>query len=229
MYPLLMKDRPCIEEPCLFNGVHAPNIDFYRDKFIGTSEFWYTANDVFQVGGEYNFHEFSQSVKQFCESDWNEVKKYSDEGKYNGISTDLLVDSCFKANWILSVLHEGFDMPRVGIEAVEHEEDLVDDSKKVAAAVAFQSTDKVGDHDLSWTLGKIVLYVSSLVASPDNDTPVGIMPSASDIDRFGKSFITGSLLDNSSSSVQAGGGSPFFRHILLLFILALLLLSLIHI
>ncbi|SCV05986.1 LANO_0H19570g1_1 [Lachancea nothofagi CBS 11611] len=218
IFPLLMKDLPCREEPCLFNGIHAPAIDFYNDKFVGTSEFWYTANDVFKVGGEYNFHEFSRKVKEFCETDWAEVEKLRDSGKYDGISVELLSDSCFKANWILSVLHEGFDMPRVGIELPDSAEDQKDKTEDVVAAVAaFRSTDSVNGHDLSWTLGKIVLYVSASVASSKSDGPVGIMPSDNDVTSFKKVFISGSLAGlNSQQDPYRIRSWSFLRFLVLL-------------
>ncbi|CUS21935.1 LAQU0S04e04214g1_1 [Lachancea quebecensis] len=212
IFPLLRKDTPCIEEPCLFNGVHAPAIDFYNDKFIGTSEYWYTANDVFQVGGEYNFHDFSQKVKEFCESDWREVEQHSENGRYNDIPTKLLLDSCFKANWILSVLHEGFGMPRVGIEIPDDQDaNDRDTSRSAAASVAFQSTDSIEGYDLSWTLGKIVLYVSGLVEASRNEALVGINPSKNDIRIFGKHFIPGSI---SKSEVSATGYRGLANHLM---------------
>jgi Golgi apyrase len=39
--PLLNESVSCPEHPCLFNGVHAPKIDFERQRFVGVSEYWY--------------------------------------------------------------------------------------------------------------------------------------------------------------------------------------------
>ncbi|SCW03475.1 LAFE_0G11276g1_1 [Lachancea fermentati] len=209
IYPLLLKDLPCMEEPCLFNGVHAPQIDFNKDKFVGTSEFWYTANDVFKIGGEYNFNEFSQKVKEFCEAEWDVVKDRNEKGMYNNIPTQILLESCFKANWVLNVLHEGFDMPRVGIElpAEEHNDDA---DEYIPVAAAFQSADSINGQELSWTLGRIVLYSSSLIESDDKDHKVGILPSDNEINSFEKSFIPGSIgtIDELSTSIGSVKSSP---------------------
>ncbi|SCU94644.1 LAME_0F08372g1_1 [Lachancea meyersii CBS 8951] len=221
IFPLLMKDIPCREEPCLFNGVHAPSIDFYKDKFVGTSEFWYTANDVFQIGGEYNFYDFSLKVNEYCETNWSEIEELSKSGKFNDLSPKLLMESCFKANWILSVLHEGFEMPRVGIEVPGSEDDKKDDTEKiVAAAAAFRSTDSVNGHELSWTLGKIVLYASALVADPSEDLPVGIRPSANDIQNFNKKFIPGWATQYQSGSNSILNFSRFFSLLVMILIVA---------
>ncbi|SCU84149.1 LAFA_0D08460g1_1 [Lachancea sp. 'fantastica'] len=225
IFPLLRKSTPCREEPCLFDGVHAPAIDFYKDKFVGTSEFWYTANDVFQTGGEYNFYEFSREVKEFCETDWSEIEKLSKSGRFKDLSPKLLLDSCFKANWILSVLHEGFEMPRVGIEVPNNDDKdaNVDTEKVVAAAAAFQSTDSVNGHELSWTLGKIVLYVSALVADGQSSVSVGIKPSANDMNKFNKKFIPGAtgLVKNGNNVFLHSWLSVFMFLLMISFVSAL--------
>ncbi|CDO93883.1 unnamed protein product [Kluyveromyces dobzhanskii CBS 2104] len=184
MYPLLLNNLPCSEEPCLFNGVHAPKINFEQDRFVGISEYWYTANDVFKMNGEYNFHEFSSNVKDFCESNWTTLRQNNAEGLYNGISDDYLMDSCFKANWILNILHEGFDLPRINIDVPDTEHD---DGRHIP----FKSAEKINNHDLSWTLGRILMYASGLVTAGDKSVTVGIEPSSMDEKRTGKQFIPG--------------------------------------
>ncbi|KAJ1945592.1 Golgi apyrase, partial [Linderina macrospora] len=48
--PLLNK-TVCPIEPCLFAGVHAPEIDFGTQQFIGVSEYWYASHDYLGLGG----------------------------------------------------------------------------------------------------------------------------------------------------------------------------------
>ncbi|QLG73748.1 hypothetical protein HG535_0F02590 [Zygotorulaspora mrakii] len=184
IYPLLLKNMPCRDKPCLFNGVHAPQIDYYRDKFIGTSEYWYTANDLFKLGGNYNFEEFSSHVKEFCRMDWETIKSNSEDGLYNSISVDLLIDSCFKANWILNVLHEGFNLPRVGIDNIESPKDG-------NTHPLFQSADSVQENELSWTLGKILLYACGSIKAGIAGTTVGVKPSENSL--LAHNFLPGSL------------------------------------
>lgn len=183
-YPLLLKNLPCLEEPCLFNGVHAPEIDFQKDKFVGISEYWYTANDVFHMGGEYNFLKFSEKVKVFCESDWDTIMENSEAGEYNKLPKSLLADACFKANWVINVLHEGFNLPRVGIEEKMPEE-IVDDFDN---HIPFQSAGSIKGAELSWTLGRMILYASSIIAASDK-TLVGIQPAMNER----KPFISGGI------------------------------------
>lgn len=187
-YPLLLKNLPCTDEPCLFNGVHAPEIDFYKDKFVGVSEYWYTANDVFHTGGEYSFLKFSEKVKLFCESDWADIQKNSKNGDYHNIPDSLLLDACFKANWVLNVLHEGFNLPRIDIEAKMPDEVVEDFDNHIP----FQSAGTMKGSELSWTLGKILLYASSQVKASDK-IDVGILPSENEVKLENKKFIPGGI------------------------------------
>lgn len=41
--PLLDKHAACNHPPCLFHGVHTPEIDFEVDRFVGVSEYWFSA------------------------------------------------------------------------------------------------------------------------------------------------------------------------------------------
>lgn len=164
IYPLLMNHLPCVDEPCLFNGIHTPTLNFDKDKFVGVSEYWYTANDIFHSGGEHNFHSFNEKVKDFCESRWDDILRNSKDGKYSGLPVTFLYDACFKANWVLNILHEGFKLPRLGLE--------IDGQKDTSGVenvhTPFKSADSVNGEELSWTLGKILLVASSHVEASDS-------------------------------------------------------------
>lgn len=197
IYPLLQKNIPCPEEPCLFNGVHGPKLNFEKDKFVGISEYWYTANDVFQSGGEYNYHSYNEKVKEYCESDWKDILKNSETGKYSNLDSEkFLKDACFKASWVLDVLHEGFELPRLGLETSgdSNEKDKEAMNKIEKTHVPFKSADSINGEELSWTLGKILLYASSRIQPDTQDAPtIGIKPS----DLSGKQFIpAGSISKN---------------------------------
>ena len=204
-YPLLLKNLPCTDEPCLFNGVHAPEIDFYKDKFVGVSEYWYTANDVFHTGGEYSFLKFSEKVKLFCESDWADIEKNSKNGDYHNLPDSLLIDACFKANWVLNVLHEGFNLPRIDIEA-KMPDHVVEDFDN---HIPFQSAGTIKGSELSWTLGKMILYASSQIKSSDK-TIVGIQPSENEVKLEHKTFIPGGTVGTKTGSDKDYESLNFF-------------------
>ncbi|QPG74319.1 hypothetical protein FOA43_001646 [Brettanomyces nanus] len=176
IYPLLLKHLPCKEDSCLFNGVSAPAIDFDKDRFVGISEYWYTANDVFHMAGDYNFKDFEQRLKGFCEADWSQVEQNYENGKYGGnIQIPLLRDCCFKASWVVNVLHEGFGLPRIGFEADDSNNN--DNNNYEDLKPAFQSVNTIKGAELSWTLGKILLYASSQTLAPIYSASVGVYPS----------------------------------------------------
>jgi Golgi nucleoside diphosphatase len=45
------------------NGVHQPPIVFRNSEFYGFSEFWYTMEDVFRIGGLYGSKKFEEEAK----------------------------------------------------------------------------------------------------------------------------------------------------------------------
>ncbi|CAG8585706.1 16753_t:CDS:1 [Acaulospora colombiana] len=154
-YPLLNKTTKCTDEPCLFNGVHTPNIDFSVNHFIGISEYWYTSEDVFDLGGTWNYREFTKKAKSYCEEDWDKIYSDYHEGKWNSSSIDLprLEMQCFKAAWLANVLHEGIGVPK----------DSNSDKKMKKNVPYFQSVNSISDMQVSWTLGKMVLEASSTI------------------------------------------------------------------
>lgn len=177
-YPLLLKHLPCTDDPCLFNGVHVPMIDFTKDHFVGVSEYWYTINDIFGLGGTYSFSNFNTALKDFCQSNWDNILDNYNNNRYNGIKLDYLKDSCFKGGWVINVLHEGFGVPRLDFEEGE--------------GFYFKSAAQINGSELLWTLGKALLY--ALLQVPGSklghtETMVGI--SASEAGPHSGRFIAG--------------------------------------
>ncbi|CAK7900954.1 golgi apyrase [[Candida] anglica] len=191
IYPLLLKNIPCTDTPCLFNGIHGPKLNFDDDKFIGISEYWYTANDIFQSGGEYNYHAFNNKVKEFCESDWSTILQNSANGQYSNLDPEtFLRDACFKASWVMNVLHEGFELPRLDVDATPETDKSAEELAKELTNkhIPFKSADSVNGDELSWTLGKMLLFASSQIRPGyENDKNVGIYPS----EISGQDFVPG--------------------------------------
>ncbi|GAB1519640.1 Golgi apyrase [Rhizoctonia solani] len=197
--PLLNKHAPCPDSrSCLFNGVPAPPIDFSVSRFIGVSEYWYSSENVFGLGGGYDFVQYERAASAFCGQNWDELVAAHDKArvehgreglggdghteKYGeivevgqwGRNVELkrLEMQCFKAAWIVNVLHEGIGIPRivdshgnstdqdtaasVSISAEEKGLGKTQSSKKLPSPT-FQSMESVNDTAISWTLGKMVI------------------------------------------------------------------------
>jgi golgi apyrase len=192
--PLLNKDSPCVGIPCLFGGKRVPTIDFSVSRFIGVSEYWYSSEQIFGLGGAYDFVQYERAASNFCMQEWKSIVSHHDRLKEDGhlggdgeleqegevigigywgpeVELSRLELQCFKAAWIVNVLHEGLGMPRIvdpGGNSTDHKAiDQVDESAggKGLGKPTFQSADTVGDTAITWTLGKMVLEASKEIRS----------------------------------------------------------------
>lgn len=180
--PLLNKNAPCKEEPCLFDGKHVPPIDFSVNHFIGISEYWYSTQEVWSLGGAYDFVEFEKHAINYCKRNWDEIVRDHKSGTRWPTTVEIsrLESQCFKAAWIINILHEGIGIPRIVDKggSGDHAGHAGERVEKAAAKgldsrpPSFQSLNDVGDVLVSWTLGKMVLEVSqSMPAAPGQTNP----------------------------------------------------------
>lgn len=201
-YPLLHKEAACPDEPCLFNGVHVPAIDFDVNHFVGISEYWHTTHDIFEMGHKdraYDFETYQRRVSEFCSQDWSHIEADVAEKKYGEkVDKDTAGALCFKASWLINMLHEGVGIPRVGLEASpvsstaapNTTSQMLNSAKQEGYLAPFQAVNKIDNTEVSWTLGKMVLYASSMVPAADESTSaVG----------FGKNTPTSSKPDSAGS------------------------------
>ncbi|KAK3095111.1 hypothetical protein FSP39_010449 [Pinctada imbricata] len=95
LIPLLNQSAPCERPFCSMAGVHQPDIPFLKSEFYGFSEFWYTMEDVYRMGGVYDSKKFDLEAEKFCKTDWStlqgwyEKKLYpnADENRFRGMKT----------------------------------------------------------------------------------------------------------------------------------------------
>ncbi|KAJ7154261.1 nucleoside-diphosphatase [Mycena filopes] len=197
--PLLNKTAPCPDSPCLMNGVHVPAIDFSVSHFIGVSEYWYSSEHVFGLGGPYDFVQYERAASKFCSRPWAGIVTEHEEARArqhlltgdgeverdgevvevgnwsDKVELSRLEMQCFKAAWIANVLHEGIGMPRIvdagGNNTTDGEKVAQQAENKGLGRPTFQSIDSVGDIAISWTLGKMVLEASKEVPPLAKSTP----------------------------------------------------------
>ncbi|KAG0203194.1 Golgi apyrase [Mortierella sp. NVP41] len=183
---LLNKDKECHDEPCLFNGVHTPPIDFNINTFIGVSEYWYSQHDILGLGGAYDYAEFEQKSAEFCNSEWDEIR---DRPEHQHQVLERLEMQCFKSAWLSNVLHGGFGLPRFGEKgAIGSEEQSSEVLEKAEESIKkknwrppFQSINAIKDIQVTWTLGAMLLISSGSLAPPDphhaeHHSPSQILP-----------------------------------------------------
>lgn len=168
--PLLNREVPCPDEPCIM-GVHVPPIDFSVNHFIGVSEYWYSTQELWSLGGVYDFQTFQKSALEYCSQDWSAIENSHTIGGSKPVDVHRLEMQCFKAAWIVNVLHEGIGIPRLALDRIpvsgtnETEEALRKAGEKGFAGVPpnFQSVNEINDVAVSWTLGRIVLEVTDSI------------------------------------------------------------------
>ena len=181
--PLLEKDHICEDNPCLLNGVHVPAIDFDVNHFVGVSEYWHTTHEIFEESHKdkaYDFNTYQQRVSDFCSQDWDVIRKGIDKHAWGKkVDEKTAIEVCFKASWLINILHEGIGIPRVGLEATPDSmqngtKKMLDNAKDKGFTASFQAVNKIENTEVSWTLGKMVLYASSQISPQKDDAlPVG--------------------------------------------------------
>ncbi|KAJ4331187.1 Golgi apyrase [Didymella glomerata] len=176
-FPLLEKEKECLDEPCLLNGQHVPAIDFDVNHFVGVSEYWHTTHEIFEnkhKSKAYDFKTYQERVSDFCNQDWKHIQKGIDKGKWGKkVDEEKAREVCFKASWIINMLHDGIGVPRVGIEPLPSDSTnttkaVLDSAKEKGFLDPFQAVNKINDVEVSWTLGKMVLYAASEIPPPDD-------------------------------------------------------------
>jgi len=176
--PLLAKEKACTDTPCLINGQHVPAIDFDVNHFVGVSEYWHTTHEIFEKGHKdkaYDFKTYQERVSDFCHQDWKDIEQGISKSKWgNKVDEEKAREVCFKASWIINMLHDGIGVPRVGIEPLpptgkNGTKAVHNKAKEKGFLDPFQAVNKINDVEVSWTLGKMVLYASSEVDMPSPD------------------------------------------------------------
>ena len=181
-FPLLNKNKPCEDSPCLLNGVHVPAIDFDVNHFVGVSEYWHTTHEIFEFGHKdkaYDWKTYQERVNEFCSSGWSDIQRDVKKQRWGKkVTESTTAEVCFKASWLINVLHEGIGIPRVGLEHMNNghngTKEVLHGVKHKGFTDPFQAVNKIDHKDVSWTLGKAVLYAASEVPPKRiNTLPVG--------------------------------------------------------
>ncbi|KAA8917322.1 hypothetical protein TRICI_000516 [Trichomonascus ciferrii] len=141
-----------------------PGFDFDVNHFVAVSEYWDLA-DGFEMGGKFDYNELSKKVKDFCESDWIVIENNGKEfGKFSRKDLEML---CFKANWMLGVISEGYSFP-----SVKDREDKEPEGSLSEFMHPLQTAEEVNGVQFSWTLGRALLYASAELSPNGSSTGI---------------------------------------------------------
>lgn len=236
-YPLLGKDAPCKDDPCLLNGQHVPAIDFDVNHFIGVSEYWHTTHGVFgQESKVYDLIAYEQEVNNFCSQDWSVIENGLDKRKKTlEQKAENAREACFKASWLINVLYEGIGIPRIGLgDAPSHKVNAtkaLEKARDKGFLDPFQPIDTIGGVEVSWTLGKMVLYAAGQIPPKESELPVGFGSNTgseipADFEFAGSkplfSNVDGDYDDDDDDNILTGRSKPLSRLLVVLLILFLI-------
>ena len=117
----------------------------------------YTSHEIYNLGGRYSHPKLLQKAQQFCAQPWRVLQEKLEAKEFGDTDSDRLQNQCFKSAWIMTVLHEGFGLPKEKVESVEDR---------------FQSVDSISGFSVSWTLGVALMHaVERIGASGLQSTP----------------------------------------------------------
>lgn len=215
-YPLLRKDAPCEDHPCLLDGQHVPAIDFEVNHFVGVSEYWHATHGVFGKEQQaYDLATYQHKVLDFCNREWATIKSgITKRKKTTEQKVQEAQGACFKASWLINVLYEGIGIPRLGIDPVPKPGFNATNEKpnigKQGFLNPFQPIDTIEGVEVSWTLGKMVLYASGQISPAQSSLPVGFgsnvaSKTAPDFEHAGSTPLSlDSYSDSQDSSAEDG-------------------------
>ncbi len=124
----------------------------------------------------YDFTAYQRMVKDFCSEEWEVIETAVANGKWGKkVDAKTAQEVCFKASWLINVLHEGIGIPRVGIEksptghGYNSTKEVGAQAKSKGFLDPFQAVNRIDGMEVSWTLGKMVLYAAGQIppSSPD--------------------------------------------------------------
>lgn len=99
------------ETTCPLTSLSKTRVAFEDTEFYGFSEFFFSLDDVLQVGGKYNYHNAKEAVRDYCSQEWSVLRSRHDKNLYPRADQDRLTKQCFKSTWVMTFLHQGLRMP----------------------------------------------------------------------------------------------------------------------
>lgn len=131
----------CFKEKCFLGKVVAPKLPLSRMDMYGVSEYWYTLENVLDLGGSYDFSKVAAKSQEFCGLDWSKIHTRFIAKLYPLADETRLREQCFKSAWITAVLHAGFSVD----QASNH----------------FQSVLNINGQEVQWAPGAMLLNLKA--------------------------------------------------------------------
>jgi len=133
--PSKKKPNPC---PMSLLGERFIPYDHYR--FVGLSEMFFTTNEMMNLSGTFNKSSIMHKSNEICSTKYHElIERYSKDSSIT--HPDRIFYECFKACWILTLMHSnGFSLPN----DYRH----------------FNTLERLDGKEIDWTIGALVTEIA---------------------------------------------------------------------
>lgn len=127
-------------QPCAMDLLGTNFIPYHKYPFIGLSEMFFTTNEMIDSAGQFNRSKVLHETKRICETKYNDLlSRYVQNG--SSADSDRVLYECFKASWLLTILHtSGLNMP------TNYEN--------------FRTLDELDGEQIDWTTGAMLMEVA---------------------------------------------------------------------
>lgn len=126
---------------CPVTDLSKTRVSFEGTEFYGFSEFFYSTDDVYHLGGKYDYEKVLEATKKHCSFGWYSMPSHYDIKSYPRADEQRLRTQCFKGSYMMSFLHEGLSMPKT--------------------YSAFTTVHEIEGNIAQWTLGALILMKSA--------------------------------------------------------------------
>lgn len=127
--------------PCSMSLLGNRFLPYNNQPFIGLSEMYFTTNEMMNSAGLFNRSKVLHETQRICNTQYNRLLEIYSLQNGGVTKEDRVLYECFKASWLLTMLHDsGLRMP------VDYDN--------------FRTVGQLDDEEIDWTMGAMIAKVA---------------------------------------------------------------------